>query len=241
VELRTIMFDLGGTLVSPGGLSDERRAQEGRQLMKAAGLEGIEPMVVGAAIQKGMARAVDEVCSAPFYRQCDLLALGYRYGTDSVGGALSSEDALGLARDALQAAIQDGRLREGAVSTLDQLRRSDFVLGVVSNIEENDLSMALEVHGLRPHFDFVLSSEAAGSCKPHERIFQQSILKSGHPAALSLFVGDTPAHDIDGAAVAGMRTVLIQADWDFATRNVEAQHAPDHVIAELPELLGIVS
>ena len=49
---------------------------------------------------------------------------------------------------------------------------------MVSNLEESDLSMALEVHGLRSHFDFVLTSDAAGSCKPHERIFQQLILIS---------------------------------------------------------------
>ncbi len=125
-------------------------------------------------------------------------------------------------------------------STLAELRRRAYCLGIVSNIEEDDLSASLDALGLRSCFDFTLSSEAARSCKPDAEIFHQAIRLAGHAADETLFIGDTPAHDIDGAAALGMQTVLILAPGELAMRNIEAKYTPDHVISELPEILGIL-
>ena len=50
-----------------------------------------------------------------------------------------------------------------------------------------------------------------------------------------LFVGDSPGHDIAGPLAVGMQTALL------AVRPpAPAQVEPDHVVASLHEVLGIV-
>jgi len=240
MRTRAVMFDFAGTIVT-GIATPEGRAERHGRFMRSAGLEGLDAARVGRAIQEGMSRATDQICKNPFYLQRDLLAVGFSYAAEIAGGDVSREDAQAYAAASLRGLVLEGGPREGAFDTLNQLRRRGFHLGVVSNIEESDLSSALDAHGLRPSFDFVLSSEAARSCKPDSGIFEQAVRTSGHPASETLFVGDTPAHDIDGAAAAGMRTALIRAEGESAMRKIEGQYEPDHVIDELPELLRILA
>jgi FMN phosphatase YigB (HAD superfamily) len=51
-----------------------------------------------------------------------------------------------------------------------------------------------------------------------------------------LFVGDSPQHDFAGAKPLGMRTAWIME------RHAELPESlrPDHVITEIPELLGVI-
>ena len=51
-----------------------------------------------------------------------------------------------------------------------------------------------------------------------------------------LFVGDSPAHDVDGPRGAGMHTALLVAD----SRSNAAGSSADHVIGTLGEVLAIV-
>ena len=91
--------------------------------------------------------------------------------------------------------------------------------------------------GLRPLVDATTTSEQAGSCKPDRRIFEIA-LSQGRRAtpARALFVGDTPSHDVAGAAAVGMRTAWLAVD----ARTGTDAGAPDHVIHALGEVLDVV-
>ncbi|NXY91594.1 HDHD3 protein, partial [Alcedo cyanopectus] len=80
-------------------------------------------------------------------------------------------------------------LLPGAAETLRRCRQRGFRMGVVSNFD-NRLESILSRCELRHHFDFVLTSEAAGYAKPDGRIFRQALDLAGVPPEQAAHVGD---------------------------------------------------
>lgn len=103
--------------------------------------------------------------------------------------------------------------------------------------------MMVDACGFRGDLDFILSSEAARSCKPDSVIFLRALDLAGVPATQAVFVGDTPGADIVGANRVGMRSVLTQETGFLPglDGNDEAMQ-PDYVIGHLsdfvPSVLG---
>jgi putative hydrolase of the HAD superfamily len=93
---------------------------------------------------------------------------------------------------------------------LARLSARGFWLGVISNsigtIEEQ-----LARLGLARFFPTIIDSAHVGVEKPHPEIFQIALARvpGGLASAQAIFVGDTNATDMGGAALAGLRGVLI--------------------------------
>jgi len=133
---------------------------------------------------------------------------------------------------------RDFRLREGVIDTLRRLRQRGVHVGMVSNIDDDQLAHLVALSGLEECFDSLLSSQAAGSCKPDPGIFAEALRRAGCRAEETLFVGDTLAQDVVGANRAGMRSVLL---WHRDDREPpEAEVRPLHVIRRIPEVLELV-
>jgi len=54
-----------------------------------------------------------------------------------------------------------------------------------------------------------VSSADHGFLKPHPSIFEAALSQAGVEARASLMVGDSLAHDVEGARAVGMRGVLL--------------------------------
>ena len=127
------------------------------------------------------------------------------------------------------------------METLTVLRNRGLHLGIVSNADEDQLAELVALAGLAPYFDSILSSEAAGSCKPDPGIFREALRRAGCAPGEALFVGDTPNHDIVGAKRAGLRTVLLATGEERPAAWPGGDEQPDHVIRsirQVVELLG---
>jgi putative hydrolase of the HAD superfamily len=129
-------------------------------------------------------------------------------------------------------------LRDGVVDTLGAARARGLHVGLVSNIDDDQLEHLIDVAGLRGCFDSLLSSETAGACKPDPAIFADALRRAGCAPAEALFVGDTLAQDIAGANHAGMRSVLLWHRDDKPPPTGDPQ--PHHVIREIPGLLALL-
>ena len=70
--------------------------------------------------------------------------------------------------------------------------------------------------------------------KPHPSIFEAALAQANVTAAESMMVGDSLAHDIEGARRAGMRGVLLHRSGTAAPRSNDVP-----VITHLSELLLI--
>jgi putative hydrolase of the HAD superfamily len=123
--------------------------------------------------------------------------------------------------------------------TLSALRARGVYVGMVSNVDDDQLTHMLELARIAEHFDSILSSEQAQSCKPDPAIFSEALRRAGCAPAETLFVGDSLQQDIAGANRVGLRSVLIWSD--SGRQPPDGKHRPRHVIRQIPEVLDLVS
>jgi HAD superfamily hydrolase (TIGR01549 family) len=120
-------------------------------------------------------------------------------------------------------------------TVLDALRPK-YTTGLLTNGYTTLQRAKIEHYHLADHVDFTLISEEAGYHKPDKRIFEEALKLAGHPApAQTLYVGDNPTTDIQGALGAGLVPVLIDPEDEVT--------APEGVvkIRQLSELLKLLT
>lgn len=121
------------------------------------------------------------------------------------------DSAIRSALDALYAVTEENwELEDDALLTLRMLESAGYRLGVVSNAgDDKDVLLLVERFGLKPFFDFILTSAACSYRKPHPRIFELALAHWGYPASEVAMVGDTLEADILGANQAGLYSIWI--------------------------------
>ncbi|PZO20506.1 MAG: L-2-haloalkanoic acid dehalogenase [Leptolyngbya foveolarum] len=108
----------------------------------------------------------------------------------------------------------------GLVPMLAELQSRGYAMGMVTNgrspFQERNIS-ALKI---QPFFSTILVSEAVGLRKPDSAIFRRALSDLNTAAIESVFVGDSPKSDIEGAQQIGMKTIWKHnSEWkscDFA-------------------------
>lgn len=141
------------------------------------------------------------------------------------------------------------RLLRGQVSSLDHhpsvieaLKERGLSVGVCSNFSHSQTALrVLEDAELRWQFDAIMISDAVTWRKPRPEIFYATLASLGVEPEETLHVGDSLKADIAGAQPLGMRTAWLTRqieDTEAALADYEGP-APDHVIADLAELVGI--
>ncbi len=234
--IRAVLFDFGGTLYDYRALEPGDR----ESLVALARWAGVEapPEEIRRAHRDAMRRVFHGYLPRRFYLHRDLFR-------DAVVGMLESfgvgADEAHLERyRELQWEMhrRDFVLREGVVDTLRALRARGLHLGLVSNIDDDQLEHLIELAEIGALFDSALSSEQASSCKPDPAIFEEAVQRAGCAPDEALFVGDTLAQDIAGANRAGLRSVLL---WHREDREPpEGEPAPRYVIRRIPDVLDLV-
>jgi putative hydrolase of the HAD superfamily len=236
-HIKAVLFDFGGTLydyrtLAPGDLES---------LVSLARWSGIEaePADVGRAYLDSMRRVFRDYLPKPFYLHGDLFRDAVRAMLESFG-AVPDSDHLARYR-AMQWELhqRDLVLRNGVIETLTELRARRLHVGIVSNIDEDQLRHLIDLTGLDRHFDSLLSSEHAQSCKPDPAIFTEAIRRAACRPSEALFVGDTIAADVAGANRSGLFSVLL---WHRDDREPpDGDMKPHHVIREIPEVLDLLT
>ena len=94
---------------------------------------------------------------------------------------------------------------------LRELRERGLTLVVASNWDFS-LPEWLRPAGILELVDGVVTSAEVGAAKPSPRVFQRALAVAGVDPARALHVGDKVDNDIEGAAAAGVRGVLLQRD-----------------------------
>jgi putative hydrolase of the HAD superfamily len=122
-------------------------------------------------------------------------------------------------------------LFEDTLPVLDELRRRDLKIGLVSNTGR-DLEAFVSHHRLE--VDVALSSGAHGKVKPDPSIFRAALHRLGVRPRQAAMVGDSPEDDIAGARALGMQAFLVDRDDrfpEFPGRLTD--------LRELPAALGL--
>jgi len=239
VRVTAVLFDLGGTLFGYEAYTQKARATD-----SALARLGLPPAdtAVRAALRQASAEVEREYAARRSFLHRDLFRDRIVRTAGLLGITTPPEVLTRHDEEHLQDILEHLLPKAGARETLDDLRARGVYVAVVSNADDDFMVPVLERHGFDSRLDHWTSSEEARSCKPDTRIFELALTKAGRTAAESLFVGDSPQHDVAGAHAAGMRTVLIGEPGAAPplAHGLDAPVAADFEVRTLPEILAIV-
>jgi HAD superfamily hydrolase (TIGR01549 family) len=122
-----------------------------------------------------------------------------------------------------------------AIETLEGVRRllPRRTIGMITNGPTEVQRAKIDLFALERLVDFILISEEFGASKPDPSIFAEAIRLGGASADETVFIGDSPEHDIAGAHGVGIRSIWINRSG----RPWLAEHPPpDYEARDLSEV-----
>jgi len=222
---RAVFFDVDFTLIYPG---PRFQASGYHDFCARHGIE-VDPALFDSAVA-GAASGLDtgdDTYDAQLYFDYT------RRIIEGMGGRGAAVET--VAREIYEewAACRHFTLYDDVPEVLRTLHASGVKIGLISN--SHRCLKSFETHfELRGLFTVAVSSIEHGYMKPHPSIFQTALQRAGVRADASVMVGDSLAHDIEGARGVGMRPVLLHRAGGLAP----AVDVPViRSLAELPELL----
>jgi putative hydrolase of the HAD superfamily len=194
-----VLFDLWGTLISSEGFDPglgNAAVLKTCDNPHAVTLEQVQEL--GNHVMTGLANREDQ--SALEFTQAALL----RILADSLD--LRFRNSMEETEWEFWCAALEVRLIDGVRELLPLLQSRGIRMGVVSNssFAGCTLERELEKHGIRRHFEFVISSADYGVRKPDPLIFEVALRRLGIEAVSAWFAGDNVGYDIVGASGAGI-------------------------------------
>jgi putative hydrolase of the HAD superfamily len=224
--LRAVLFDVDFTLFRPGpelGPEGYRRVGERHGLDLDADCYAAARAAAIEALQRNHELVHDEEIWIAFTEQIVL----------RMGGESDPDAARACATDMVREweRHENFTLYEDALPVLDELRRHELKVGLISN-GQRDLDEFVVHHGLR--VDALVGSKAHGRVKPHPSIFTAALEALDVLAGEVAMVGDSYEDDIEGARALGIRAILLDRDG----RRPDATDRIDTLLA-LPAALGL--
>nr|WP_246476460.1 pyrophosphatase PpaX [Salicibibacter cibi] len=125
----------------------------------------------------------------------------------------------------------------GVRETLEQLAAGSFQLGVVTTKRGETAWRGLDLMGLKPFFQTVVTLDEVKNPKPHPEPLENAMKALAATAEETLMVGDN-VHDIEGGKNAGTKTAAVA--WSIKGVDVLKEHKPDVILDDMRDLLGIL-
>lgn len=136
------------------------------------------------------------------------------------------------------------RLRPDAKDTLQALKNRGYQLGVISNTSSGtQVFRTLDEYGIRSYFECVVLSSLEGVRKPAKAIFDAALSALGAKAETSAYVGDTLSRDVIGSKNAGYALAIQIRSFLTAASDAnvaEGSAQPDRLVSALGEIIGIL-
>lgn len=228
VRVRAVFFDVDFTLIYPGPTF---QGEGYAGFCRRHGIE-VDPSRFPDAVL-----AASSILEEQYDHTYDS-AIFVRYTRriiEAMGGTGARLDACAEEIYAEWAACQHFFLYDDVPPALRELAVRGIKVGLISNSHRSMASFQqhFDLHGL---IAAAISSSEHGFLKPHPSIFESALKLVGVTASESVMVGDSLAHDVEGARRVGMRGVLVQ----------RSPHAPPPVpegvvvIRDLTELPGLL-
>jgi len=237
--IKAVFFDLGGTLYSYSDVPHVTTPllhQANERLGTEATAEHIKKSYQTATVQ-----IASIYSDKPYYLHEDLFKDIFTLFCKLLRGKLTRETLTWYINAHREAVTDCLTLKKDALKTLRTLQEKGLYLSIVSNIDNDMLGPIFKNDRLHEYLDHAISSEDAQSCKPEKKIFQDAVKLSGLESDSILFVGDSPEHDINGAASIGLKTALISdGGMPPPLQAGKARIAPDFTINHLSDLIVLV-
>jgi len=217
--MRTVVFDLDGTLADTSGDLIAAANACFRGLGHGDVLEPVGD--AGTALRGGRA----------------MLTLGFkRLGIESATPLIDAQYPLLL--EAYGAAIDVHTvLYEGALSAIEVMKAQDWRVSICTNKPEGLAETLMRSLGCRDMFDALIGADTLPLRKPNPAPYAAAVERAGGTVARSVMIGDTKT-DRDTAKAAGVPCVLVTFSPEGDTVSALAPEALLDHFDDLPELAG---
>ncbi|HOO34374.1 MAG TPA: HAD-IA family hydrolase [Thermotogota bacterium] len=118
--------------------------------------------------------------------------------------------------------------------TLGRLKNEGYILGLLSNWDENGRNI-IKINELDKYFKYIIISSELGFEKPDKKIFEYALNLCKREAEKCLYIGDNFYDDVIGSSKVGMNSILINRFGSFGIEEID--HFVISGINELPEIL----
>jgi len=184
-ELRTVVFDLDGTLVDTSA-----------DLLAAANVVLSKPVLVS-----------DDQLTA-FHGGRAMLRLGFTR-LEQEFSETDIDAAYPLLLEAYRDAIAvHSRLYPGAMSAVEDLKRAGFAVSICTNKPEGLADLLLRALGVRDTFGALVGADTLPVRKPDPAPYRAAVERAGGLVARSMLIGDTETDALTGVA-AGVPVALV--------------------------------
>ncbi|MCY3937992.1 MAG: HAD family hydrolase [Chloroflexi bacterium] len=231
------MFDFGWTLAEPAGSSYSAWAETVRAAL--ARLRGNLDNVAarGRATDYELAVLIEVEAALTSEKPLEIDGLWSKISREN-GPYSANARSRPIEDFGLELTTGDWRLYREAFPVLDLLSRRRTAMGLVSDISSPTMHWAALAGrlGLDHYIPAMAFSEELGAIKPDPRGILSVVEQLQADPANTLYVGDTPAKDVDSAVAASVIPIWLR-------RRPEAQpgrHQPAYTINSLRDLLTIL-
>lgn len=135
--------------------------------------------------------------------------------------------------------LKNMKLKRGVLETLKKLKSGGIKIALISDLTTNIQLRKIERLKIIPYVDVLVTSEEAGSEKPHPTMFLSTLNKLNILPQEAIMVGDNKEKDIAGANAVGIESVLIY-EGKKKQKDKEDYRKPNYYIREIPEILKIL-
>jgi putative hydrolase of the HAD superfamily len=226
---RAVFFDVDFTLIYPGPTFQGHGYAEFCRRYEI----DVDPARFGDAVRAASSILNEE---QQHIYDAEIFVRYTRRIIEGMGGRGERLDACAQEIYAEWAACQHFFLYEDVTAALKELAARRLKVGLISNSHRclASFQQHFELHGL---IAAAISSSEHGYMKPHPSIFEAALKLVGVSAAESVMVGDSFAHDVEGARRVGMRGILVQRSQELVP-DVPADVDVIRDLTELPARLS---
>ena len=233
-DIKIIFFDLGQTLVEELSILaqcmhdslKEYLPHITRDFNKLAYAWGYETHQLFMTVRE------KEFMSA---REIHLLSLKQLLKTECIH--VIDNQARTMVEDVWQAFIKHNTIYPDTIPVLNQLKRSGYKLGIITDCDEDVANGIIQKHNLANFFDVKVISGVVKAYKPDIRLFNEAIKLAKCTSYEGVYVGDSEI-DVKGAKEIGLITVIIDRG---GLKNQTLEIEPDFRIDALSELPKLIS
>jgi HAD superfamily hydrolase (TIGR01509 family) len=204
---KVLLFDAGNTLIflDHDALAESARALTGGVAGDA--LRRAEPLAK-KSYEAGLAAGMSHEEGWHLYVRSmfEGTGLGFVDAAEAARAARAVHDEFNLWR----------KVPGDLVAALERGLAHGLRYGIVSN-SEGMLDDVLGRVGLLPYFEHIVDSALEGVRKPDPEIFRRALARMHASAADTMYAGDIPNVDVDGARSAGLDAVLIDTLGHYPT------------------------
>jgi len=161
-------------------------------------------------------------------------AMLYQLGIDDY----SNEDLIAGAIRSFYSPIVDGyQIYSDVREVLGRLKGRGLKLGLITNNDSADFSdRLLQKFGLNRFFDSIVVSAKIGLRKPHKHMFLHWLKELDVSNEDSIYVGDHPIHDIQGA-----KNAQIKCIWVKRKEYADIPTTPDWTVESISQAEQIIN